>query len=195
MKSWKWDDVEKRLVKMGVTILMRRKVVDRGKKWDNLYQQFKFVHRFIGESRKHNFFRLTLAKRKECGFDFWMVERVYSEMKAMSKADHTIHPTNLADTGVAGGFEMPGAGGGRNESVAIEGCGDGQDDDQVSMRDFTFSGGSGCGGGKQKNVRQQTFEAIADVMDKHGKLMATTVDNASKRQCSVLTRQCDILET
>ncbi|GBG66181.1 hypothetical protein CBR_g57063 [Chara braunii] len=37
-KTWKWDDVEKRLVQMGVT---SRKVVDYRKKWDNLYQQFK----------------------------------------------------------------------------------------------------------------------------------------------------------
>ncbi|GBG63370.1 hypothetical protein CBR_g37728 [Chara braunii] len=31
-------------------------------------------------------------------------------------------------------------------------------------------------------------------MDKQGKLMAMTVDSASKRQCLVLMRQCDILE-
>ncbi|GBG85807.1 hypothetical protein CBR_g40617 [Chara braunii] len=108
--------------------------------------------------------------------------------------DHTIHPTNLADTGAAGGVQMIGPRGGRNESGGSEGCGDGQDDDQGSTRDSTFSGGGGGGGGKRKNVRQQTFDTIADVMKEHGNLMATTVDNASKRQCSVLTRQCDILE-
>ncbi|GBG82405.1 hypothetical protein CBR_g34781 [Chara braunii] len=191
MKTWKWDDVEKRLVQMGV---MSRKVEDCGKKWDSLYQQFKTVHKLMGESGKSNFFTLTPRERKERGFDFRMDECVYSEIKAMSRGDHTIHPTNLADTGVAGCVQMPCPRGGRNESGGSEGCGDGQDDDQGSTRDSTFSGVGGGGGGKRKNVRQQTFDTIADVMKDHGNLMATTVDSASKRQCSILTRQCDILE-
>ncbi|GBG84192.1 hypothetical protein CBR_g38163 [Chara braunii] len=98
------------------------------------------------------------------------------------------------DDGEMESGKMAGSGGGRNESVASEGCGDGQDDDQGSTRDSTFSGGSAGGGGERKNVRQPTFDAIADIMDKHRKMMATTGDSASKRQCSVLTRQCDILE-
>ncbi|GBG88735.1 hypothetical protein CBR_g48265 [Chara braunii] len=153
-------------------------------------KQFKIVHKFMGESGKPNFFTLTLGERKERGFDFRMDERVYSEMTAMSRGDHTIHPTNLADMGAAGGVQMAGRRGGRNESGGSEGCGDGLDDDQGSTRDSTFSGG----GGKRKNVRQQTFDTIADVMKEHGNLMATTVDSASKRQCSILMRQCDILE-
>ncbi|GBG73937.1 hypothetical protein CBR_g17652 [Chara braunii] len=189
-RTWKWDDVEKRLVKVGVTT---RKVEECRKKWDNLYQQFKSVHKFMGQSGTQNFFTLTPTERKEKGSDFQMDEHVYSEMNAMSKADHTIGPTNLADTGAAGGVQMAGPGGGLNESVASEGCGGRQDNDQGSTRDSTFSGGSAGGGGKRKNVRQQTFDAISDIMDKHGKLMVT-VDSASKRQCSVLTRQCDILE-
>ncbi|GBG65541.1 hypothetical protein CBR_g51424 [Chara braunii] len=190
-KTWKWDDVEKRLVQMGVT---SRKAVDCGKKWDNLYQQFKTVLKFMGESGKPNFFTLTPGERKERGFDFQMDERVYSEMTAMSRGDHTIHPTTLADTGVAGGVQMADPRGGRNEYGGNEGCGDGLDDDQGSMRDSMFSGGGGGRGGKQKNVRQQTFDTIADVMKEYRNLMATTVDSASKRPCSILTRQCDILE-
>ncbi|GBG91816.1 hypothetical protein CBR_g53706 [Chara braunii] len=112
-KTWKWEDVEKRLVQMGVT---SRKAVDCGKKWDNLYQQFKSVHKFMGESGKPNFFTLTPGERRERGFDFRMDERVYSEMKAMSGGDHTIHPTNLADTGAPGGVQLSGAVGGRNKS-------------------------------------------------------------------------------
>ncbi|GBG72158.1 hypothetical protein CBR_g11091 [Chara braunii] len=105
-KTWKWEDVEKRLVQMGVT---GRKAVDCRKKWDNLYQQFKSVHKFMGESGKPNFFTLTPGERRERGFDFRMDERVYSEMKAMSRGDHTIHPTNLADTGraVVDGLSCP----------------------------------------------------------------------------------------
>ncbi|GBG85058.1 hypothetical protein CBR_g39521 [Chara braunii] len=176
-RTWKWDDVEKRLVKAGVTTTKAEKCRE---KWDNLYQQFESVHRFMGQSGKQNFFTLTLTERKEKGFDFRMDERVYSEMNVMSKADHTIHPTNLADTGTVGGVQMVGPGGGRNESVASDGCRNGQDDDQRSTRDSSFSNGSAGGGDKRKNAIQLTFNVIADVMDKHGKLMATTVDSAAR---------------
>ncbi|GBG88358.1 hypothetical protein CBR_g47056 [Chara braunii] len=123
-----------------------------------------------------------------------MDERVYSEMMAMSRGDHTIHPTNLADTCAAGGVQLPGRPGGQNDSGRSDGCRDGQDDDQGSTRNSSFSGGGVGGCGKRKNVGQQTFDTIADVMKDHGSLMATTVDSASKRQCSILTRQCNILE-
>ncbi|GBG92360.1 hypothetical protein CBR_g55241 [Chara braunii] len=190
-KTWKWEDVEKRLVQMGVT---SRKAVDCGKKWDNLYEQFKSVHKFMGESRKPNFFTLTPGERRERGFDLRMDERMCSEMKAMSGGDHTIHPTNLADTGASGGVQLPGTVGGRNESGGSDVGGGGQDDDRGSTRDSSFSGGGGGGAGKRKNVRQQTFEAMTEVIKEHGALMSTTVDSASKRQRSILTRQCDILE-
>ncbi|GBG81641.1 hypothetical protein CBR_g32634 [Chara braunii] len=169
-KTWKWDDVEKRLLQMG----------------------FKTMHKFMGESGKPNFLTLTPGERKERGFNFEMDEHVYSEMKAMSRGDHTIHPMNLADTGAAGGGQMVGPRGDRNESSGNEGCGDGLDDDQGSTRDSTFSGGGGGGAGKRKNVRQQTFDTIADVMKEHGNLMATTVDSASKRQCDILERELKV---
>ncbi|GBG83372.1 hypothetical protein CBR_g37086 [Chara braunii] len=177
-KTWKWADIESRLVQMGVTT---RKADDCEKKWDNLYMQFKIVHKFMGESGKPDFFSLAPRERKERGFDFRMDERVYSEMMAMSKGDHTIHPMNLADTGVAGGVQLAGRTGGRNESGGSDGCGDGQDDDQGSTRNSSFSGGAVGGCGKRKNVRQQTFNTIADVMKHHESLMATTVDSASER--------------
>ncbi|GBG66387.1 hypothetical protein CBR_g60039 [Chara braunii] len=146
-KTWKWEDVEKRLVQMGVT---SRKAIDCGKKWDNLYQQFKSVHTFMGESAKPNFFTLTPGERRERGFDFRMDERVYSEMKAMSGSDHTIHPTNLADTRAPGGVQMHGPAGGRNESGGSDVGGGGPDDDRGSTRDSSFSGSGGGGGGKGK---------------------------------------------
>ncbi|GBG86764.1 hypothetical protein CBR_g42048 [Chara braunii] len=101
---------------------------------------------------------------------------------------------NLADTGAARGVQLAGQPGGRNDSGGSDGCGDGQDDNQGSTRNSSFSGGGVGGLGKRKNVRQQTFDTIADIMKDHGSLMATTVDSASKSQCSILTRQCDILE-
>ncbi|GBG77405.1 hypothetical protein CBR_g23853 [Chara braunii] len=176
---------------MGVT---SRKAEDCGIKLDNLYMQFKIVHKFMGESGKLDFFALSPRERKEQGFDFGMDERVYSEMKAMSRGYHTIDPANLADTGAAGGVQLPSPRGGRKESGGSDECGNGQDDEQGSTSDSTFSGGGAGGCGKRKNVRQQTFDTIVDVMKEHENLMARTVDNASKRQCSILTRQCDILE-
>ncbi|GBG77297.1 hypothetical protein CBR_g23626 [Chara braunii] len=164
-KTWKWDDVEKRLVQMGVT---SRKTVDCGKKWDNLYQQFKSVHKLMGESGKPNFFTLTSGERRERGFNFRMDERVYSEKKAMSRADHTKHPTNLVDTGVPGGVQMPAPLGRRNVSGGSDGGGDGQDDDHGSTRHSSLSGGGGGGAGKRKNARHQIFEAMANVMKEHG---------------------------
>ncbi|GBG75495.1 hypothetical protein CBR_g20126 [Chara braunii] len=149
-KTWKWADIESRLVQIGVT---SRKADDCGKKWDNLYMQLRIMHKFMGESGKPDFFTLTPRERKEWGFD-------------------------------CGWTSMCGS----------DGCGDGQEDDQGSTRNSSFSGGGAGGCGKRKNVRQQTFDTIADVMKEHGSLMAMTVDSASKRQYSILTRQCDILE-
>ncbi|GBG82202.1 hypothetical protein CBR_g34485 [Chara braunii] len=169
-KTWKWADIESRLVQMGVTT---RKADDCGKKWDNLYMQFKIVHKFMGESGKPDFFSLAPRERKERGFDFRIDEHVYSKMMAMSKGDHTIHPTNLADTGAAGGVQLPSRTGGRNESGGSDGCGDGQDDDQGSTRNSSFSGSAVGGCGKRKNVRQQTFDTIEDVMNVRG---ASTMD-------------------
>ncbi|GBG91324.1 hypothetical protein CBR_g52210 [Chara braunii] len=180
-KTWKWADIESRLVQMGVTT---RQADDCGKKWDNLYVQFKIVHKFMGESRKPDFFSLAPQERKERGFDFRMDERVYSEMMAMSKGDHTIHPTNLADMGAAGGVQLPGRTGGRNESGGSDGCRDGQDDDQGSTRNSSFSGGAVGGCGKRKNVRQQTFDTIAEVMKDHG-----IADDMAPRNASAKARQ------
>ncbi|GBG89886.1 hypothetical protein CBR_g49735 [Chara braunii] len=80
------------------------------------------------------------------------------------------------------------------ESVGSEAGGDGCPEERSSARDSDNNAGSGAGGRKQKNVRQQALESITDVMDRHGELMSTTINSSSKRQCSIFTRQCDILE-
>ncbi|GBG66738.1 hypothetical protein CBR_g68722 [Chara braunii] len=62
--------------------------------------------------------------------------------------------------------------------------------------------GDGCGSrsssngihGKRKNARQLAFKAVTDVMKTHSAVVAESVDRASKRQCDVLQRQCDIME-
>ncbi|GBG90713.1 hypothetical protein CBR_g51222 [Chara braunii] len=181
---WKWEDVRVRLQAMGVT----RDAVDCGRKWDNLMQQFKKVHKFQNLSGGKDYFRLALRERRSEGFSFVMDRSEYDEMVAMTKGDRTIHPANLADTGAAGGVQMPAGAGGDGGTMGADGGGETTDEEQESTKDSSFSAGSGGGYGKRKNMRQQTFEAVADVMEKHGALMASTMDSASKRQCSVMSR-------
>ncbi|GBG79679.1 hypothetical protein CBR_g29944 [Chara braunii] len=190
-REWKWEDVRARLQSMGVT----RDVVDCGKKWDNLMQQFKKVHKFQNLSDGKDYFKIASKDRRSQGFSFVMDRTVYDGMEAMTKGDHTIHPKNLANTGATGGVQMPAGAGAAADTMATEGGGDAADEEQGSTKDSTFSAGSGGGYGKRKNMQQQTFEAVADVMEKHGALMASTMDSASKRQCSMMSRQCEILES
>ncbi|GBG77859.1 hypothetical protein CBR_g25790 [Chara braunii] len=124
-----------------------------------------------------------------------MMERVLNnKIHAGMLGNHTIFPPNIADTGSSKGVQLPRRGAGGGESVGSEAGGDGGMDDHSSARDSDQNAGSGAQGGKRKNARHQTFEAITNVMDRHGQLMASTIDSSSKRQCSILTRQCDILE-
>ncbi|GBG91575.1 hypothetical protein CBR_g52609 [Chara braunii] len=190
-REWKWEDVRARLQSMGVT----REAVDCGKKWDNLMHQFKNVHKFQNLSGGKNYFKLASKARLSEGFNFVMDRSLYGEMEAMTKGDHTIHPKNLADMGAAGGVQMSAGGGAAGDTIATEGGGEAADEEQGSTKDSTFSAGSAGGYGKRKNMRQQTFEVVPDVMDKHGALMASTMDSASKWQCSMMLRQCEILES
>ncbi|GBG65279.1 hypothetical protein CBR_g50321 [Chara braunii] len=98
-REWKWEDVRARLEIMGVT----RKAIDCVKKWDNLMQQFKKVHKFQNLSGRKDYFKLASSARRSEGFSFVMDPSVYDDMEAMTKRDHTIHPKNLADTGKTGG--------------------------------------------------------------------------------------------
>ncbi|GBG81771.1 hypothetical protein CBR_g33949 [Chara braunii] len=91
-------------------------------------------------------------------------KQVYRTARGAERQEGCGRYVDRRDTGVAGGVQMPCPRGGRNESGGSKECGDGQDDDQGSTRDSTFSGVGGGGGGKRKNVRQQTFDTIADVM-------------------------------
>ncbi|GBG79175.1 hypothetical protein CBR_g28891 [Chara braunii] len=125
-------------------------------------------------------------------------ERLYLEIDNMSRGNKTIYPDNLADTSACGEVQMSGdtqlspsvAG----ESIAEGDAGDGNDEDGGSARESEFSAGSTGDAEKRKNMREQTFNTTAEVMEKHGALMADTVQRASKRQFSILERQCDILK-
>ncbi|GBG91882.1 hypothetical protein CBR_g53940 [Chara braunii] len=80
------------------------------------------------------------------------------------------------------------------ESIAKGDAGDDNDEDGGSVQESGFSVSSTGGADKRKNIHQQTFDAIAEVMEKPDALMANTVEGASKRQCPTLERECDILE-
>ncbi|GBG59878.1 hypothetical protein CBR_g66685 [Chara braunii] len=157
-REWKWEDVRARLQTMGVT----REAVDCRKKWDNLMQQFKKVHKFQNLSGGKDYFKLASKARRSEGFSFVMDRSVHDEMEAMTKGDHTIHPKNLAVTGAAGGVHMPAGAGAGGDTMGSEGGGEATDEEQGSTKDSTFSAGSGYGYGKRKNMRQQTFEAVAE---------------------------------
>ncbi|GBG80527.1 hypothetical protein CBR_g30988 [Chara braunii] len=177
-----------------------KKGVDRttdkcGKKQDNLMQQFKKVHLFQGDSGKQDFFQLMGKERSVNGFSLTMDRAVYEEIKAPTAKSHTIHPKNVADTGDSGGVQLPSACSGGPESVDDgEGGGDGNEEEDNSTKGSSPTTGSPGGFGKRKNMRQQTFEALTECMEKHGTLMATTMESASKRQCSIQIRQCETME-
>ncbi|GBG86454.1 hypothetical protein CBR_g41449 [Chara braunii] len=187
-------DLQKRLAEVGVD----RTTDDIGKKWDNIFQQYKKVQRYQNMSDGKNFFTLTPATRADEGFNFRMDERVFNEIDNMSKNNKTIYPDNVADTSARGGVP-PAMDGHRQAPVGGESSaggegGDGIDEDVGSTRETGFSVGSTGTPAKRKNMRQQTFDAIAEVMNKHNSLMADMVEGASKQQCSILEQQCDILD-
>ncbi|GBG87443.1 hypothetical protein CBR_g45501 [Chara braunii] len=151
--------------------------------------------RFQHLSDRKDYFKLASSARRSEGFNFVMDQSVYDEMEAMTKGNHTIHPKNLEDTGAPRGVQMLAGAGAGGESMGSKEGGEPVDEEQGPTKDSTFSARSVGGSGKRKNMRQQTFEAVAEVMDKHGTLMACTMDSASKRQCSMILRQCEILES
>ncbi|GBG69956.1 hypothetical protein CBR_g4783 [Chara braunii] len=164
-REWKWQDVAQRLNNVAVD----RNAEKCGKKWDSLMQQFKKVHHFQSPSGSADFFQLTLKERASRGFNFTMDRAVYDEIEGSTGMNHTIHPKNAADTGR-------------------------EDDEEGSTRGSSQTTGTPGGSGKRKSTRQQTFEALTECMEKHGELMASTMEIASKRQCSIQVRQCEALE-
>ncbi|GBG84081.1 hypothetical protein CBR_g37956 [Chara braunii] len=190
-REWKWLDVEERLKKVGVD-----KEAERcGKKWDNLMQQFKKVHRFQGLSGKRDFFQLSGKERLSKGFNFNMDCAFYDEILASTAKSHTIHSKNVADSGAPGGVCLP-----STTSADPDSVGDGddaaghEDDDDELTRGSSQTTGSHAGFGKRKSTRQQTFEALTECIEKHGALEASTMESNNKRQCSIQIRQCEALE-
>ncbi|GBG68314.1 hypothetical protein CBR_g2859 [Chara braunii] len=190
-REWKWNDVAKRLKNVGVD----RKPEKCGKKWDNLMQQFKKVHHFQSSSGGIDFFQLNGKERVRHGFNFNMDRALYDEIEGSSGFNETISPKNIADTGARGGVRLPSTTTADPEAVGdVDAGAGGEDEDEGSTRGSSQTSGNPHGFGKRKSTRQQTFEAMTECMDKHGALMAATMDSASKRQCSIQLRQCEALE-
>ncbi|GBG91203.1 hypothetical protein CBR_g52085 [Chara braunii] len=157
-----------------------------GKKWDNLMQQFKKVHHFQSPSGGADFFQLSSKERASRGFNFTMDRAVYDEIEGSTGMKHTIHPKNVADTGASGGVRPPSTSYADPESVSDgEGGAGREDDDDGSTQGSSQTTGTPGGFGKRKSTRQQTFEALTECMEKHGALMASTMESSSKRECSV----------
>ncbi|GBG68667.1 hypothetical protein CBR_g3208 [Chara braunii] len=189
-KEWKWEDIAKRMANAG----RPKDADDCMKKWDNIFQNYKKIQRFQNASGRPDFFRLSNEERKEHYFKFRMERALYNEIRIGMVGNHTIFPPNIVDIGSPDGVHLPRRGAGAGESVGSEGAGEGLPEERSTTRDSDNNAASGAGGGKWKNARQQALESIADVMDRHGELMSSTIESSSKRQCSIFTRQCDILE-
>ncbi|GBG89936.1 hypothetical protein CBR_g49786 [Chara braunii] len=179
-KEWKWDDIVKRMANAG----RPKDADDCMNKWDNLFQNYKKIQMFHNVSGQTNFFRLSNEERKEHNFKFRMERVLYNKIHAGMLGNHTIFPPNVADTGSPDGVQLPRRGAVGGESVFSEAGGYGCPEERSSARVSDNNAGSGVGGGKRKNARQQVLESIADVMDRHGELMSTTINSFSKRQCS-----------
>ncbi|GBG71204.1 hypothetical protein CBR_g8507 [Chara braunii] len=120
-REWKWQDVHERLKKVGIA----RNPENCGKKWDNLMQQFKKVHRFMHESGKPDYFQLKGKERRSHIFNFVMERAVYEEIKGPTAKNHTIHPRNVIDTGAPSGVEMSSGSGGKRGDGDCAGGGGG----------------------------------------------------------------------
>ncbi|GBG69954.1 hypothetical protein CBR_g4781 [Chara braunii] len=75
----------------------------------------------------------------------------------------------------------------------VEGGNSNKEDDSSTEGSSPTTGSPG-GFRKRNNMRQQTFEALTECMEKHGTLMATTMKSASKRQCSIQMWLCEALD-
>ncbi|GBG91750.1 hypothetical protein CBR_g53602 [Chara braunii] len=179
-KEWKWVHIAKRMANGGSP----KDADDCMKKWDNLFQNYKKIQRFQNASGRPDFFKLSNDERKEHNLKFRMERVLYNEIHSGMLGNHTIFPPNIADTGSLDRVQLPRRGAGGGESVESEGGGDGCPEERSSARNSDVNACSVAGGGKRKNARQQALESIADVMDRHGKLMSSMIESSSKQHAA-----------
>ncbi|GBG82417.1 hypothetical protein CBR_g34793 [Chara braunii] len=158
-------------------------------------KQRRTTEKATATQRRSETFGLNGKERARHGFNFNMDRAVYDEIEGSSGFNETINPKNVADTGTRGGVRLPSTTTAYPEAVGdVDACAGGEDEDEGSTRGSSQTSGSPHGFGKRKSTRQQTFEAMTECKDKHGALMAATMESACKRQCSIQLRQCEALE-
>ncbi|GBG90241.1 hypothetical protein CBR_g50420 [Chara braunii] len=152
----------------------------------------KFI---IFNGRGIDFFQLTVKERASKGFNFNMDCAVYDEIEGSTGFKETINPKNVADTGASRGVRLPSTSNADPEAVGdVDASAGGDDEEEGSTRGSSQTTGSPGAFGKRKSTQQQTFETMTDCMEKHGALMAATMESASKRQCNIQLRQCEALK-
>ncbi|GBG68387.1 hypothetical protein CBR_g2930 [Chara braunii] len=191
-KTWKWNEIAKRMVHQGVT---NRDGESCMKRWENIFGWYKKIWDREKDSGVQSFFVLTSKKRKELGFKFAMDRQLYDAIHATTPNNQAIHPPNLHDTG---GLPPQQANeGDQSQPRGPTAVGETSASDNMESGAGDGYGNRSSGGtpaGKRKNARQMAFDAVANVMKTHSTAVAESVDRASKRQCDVLQRQCDIME-
>ncbi|GBG68743.1 hypothetical protein CBR_g3285 [Chara braunii] len=127
----------------------------------------------------------------EGGRNFWSVDHMVALIRA--KRDQDAHLQGMGHAVRVVWSCRPGVQ--AAESVGDgDAAGDGNEEDESSTKGSSPTTGTGGAFGKRKNMRQQTFEALTECMEKHETVMATAMDSARKRQCSIQVRQCDAMK-
>ncbi|GBG69846.1 hypothetical protein CBR_g4675 [Chara braunii] len=94
-KTWKWNEIAKRMAQQGVT---NRDGDSCMKRWENIFGWYiKFWDR-EKNSGVQSFFLLTSKKCEELEFTFAMDQQLYDAIHATTPNNHAIHPPNLLDT-------------------------------------------------------------------------------------------------
>ncbi|GBG84292.1 hypothetical protein CBR_g38262 [Chara braunii] len=191
-KTWKWNDIAKRMCQQGGT---NRDGNSCMKRWENIFGWYKKNWDREKDSGLQSFFLLTPKKRKELGYKFAVDRQLYDAIHTTTPNNQAIHPPNLHDTdGLPP--QQP------NEGYQSQARGPTIVGETSASDNMERKAGDGYGSrssqgkpaGKRRNARQMAFDDVTDVMKTHSMVVVKSVDCASKRQCEVLQRRCDIME-
>ncbi|GBG70430.1 hypothetical protein CBR_g6558 [Chara braunii] len=161
-KTWKWNEIAKRMAQQGVTnrdgdLCMKR--------WENIFGWYRKIWDSEKDTDVQSLFLLTSKKRKEQGYKFAMDRQIYDAIHATTPNNQAIHPPNLHDTGGLPPQQPNDVDQSQGRGPTVVG--------ETSASDNMDSGaGDGYGSrssrgglvGKRKNARQLAFDAVTDVM-------------------------------
>ncbi|GBG76047.1 hypothetical protein CBR_g21287 [Chara braunii] len=128
---------------------------------------------------------LSTKERASKGFNFTMDRAVYDEIERSTEMNHTINPKNVADTGASGGVRLPSTSNADPESVADVDRGEGREDDNEGLTRGSSQTGYPRWFWEEEEHEAADFRRAYGMHEKHGVLMASTMESASKRQCSI----------